>query len=282
MVEDLTFPLNLRHSIQENAAHYYTKAKKAEKKLKGTEKAIRETRTKIKQLRQQKIQQATEIQRRPTKRRKKGWYEKFRWFHSSDGFLVIGGRDATTNEIIIKRHMEPHDIVFHADIHGAPFVLIKTGGKELPEQTMKESAQFAAIYSRAWREMLNSVNVYWVLPEQVSKTPPTGQYLEKGAFTIRGSKNYFRSVPLQLAIGIETKDEHLIVIGGPVEAIAKRARIYVKLVPGTQKSGSLAKHIREVLAKRATEELRKRILNLSLNRIQWFIPMGRGALRQRS
>ena len=281
-VEDLTFPLNLRHSIQENATHYYAKAKKAKKKLKGVEKAIQETKTKIEELRQQQIEQVREKRRRLPKRRKEEWYEKFRWFRSSDGLLVIGGRDATTNEIIIKRHIEPKDIVFHADIHGAPFVLIKTKGKEPPEQTMKESAQLAASYSRAWTEMLSSVSVYWVSPEQVSKTPPAGQYLKKGAFMISGSKNYFRNVPLQVAIGIKIKDEHPMVIGGPVEAIAKQAEVYVKLVPGRQKSGSLAKRIREVLAKRAPEDLRKQILDIPLERVQRFIPLGRGALKRDS
>jgi predicted ribosome quality control (RQC) complex YloA/Tae2 family protein len=279
-VEDLIFPLNLRHSIQENAAHYYTRAKKAEKKLKGIEKAIRETKTNIERLRQQEIEQTREKQRRPPKRRKKAWYEKFKWFHSSDDFLVIGGRDATTNEMIIKRHMEPHDIVFHADIHGAPFVLIKTEGKKPPEQTMKESAQLAASYSKAWRENLSSVNVYWVSPEQVSKTPPAGQYLGKGAFMIRGSKNYVRDVPLRVAIGIKAEDEHLMVIGGPVEAIASQAEAYVKLVPGRQKSGELAKRIREILADGTPEHLQRQILEIPLERIQRFIPLGRGALKR--
>jgi predicted ribosome quality control (RQC) complex YloA/Tae2 family protein len=279
-VDHLAFPLNLRHSIQENAAHYYTKAKRAEKKLKGAEKAIQETKKKIKQLRQQEIGQAEEKQRRPPKRRKGAWYEKFRWFHSSDGFLVIGGRDATTNEIIIKRHMEPNDIVFHADLHGAPFVLVKTGGKKPPEQTMKESAQLAASYSKAWRENLSSISVYWVSPEQVSKTPPSGQYLVKGAFMIRGSKNFVRDVPLQVAIGIKAEDEHLMVIGGPVDAVAKQAEAWVKLVPGRQKSGRLAKRVREILAERSPEHLQKQIREIPLQRLQRFIPLGRGALKR--
>ena len=278
-VEGITFPLNLRHSIQENAAHYYTRAKKAEKKLKGIEKAIQETKTKIEQLRQREIEEARERQRRPPKRREEAWYEKFRWFHSSDGFLVIGGRDATTNEIIIKRHMEPHDVVFHADIHGAPFVLIKTEGKKPPEQTMKEAAQLAASYSKAWAEMLSSANVYWISPEQVSKSPPTGQYLKKGAFMIKGSKNYLRNVPLQIAIGIKTKNGYPTVIGGPVEAVAKQSEVYVELVPGREKSGSLAKRVRQTLAEKAPEELRKQILEMPLERIQRFIPLGRGALK---
>ncbi|MFQ6064048.1 MAG: ribosome rescue protein RqcH [Candidatus Bathyarchaeia archaeon] len=279
-IDNLTFPLNLRHSVQQNAAHYYTKAKRAERKLKGAGKAIQETKARIVELRRGQIRKGTEKRRLPPKRRRRAWYEKFRWFHSSDGFLVIGGRDATTNEIIIKRHMEPHDFVFHADIHGAPFVLIKTNGKEPPERTMKESAQLAASYSNAWAEMLSSVNVYWVSPEQVSKTPPTGQYLSKGAFMIRGSKNYVRNVSLEVAIGIKVKDEHLMVIGGPLEAIAKHAEVYVKLVPGRQKSAALARRIRQALAEKAQEELRRRILDLPLEEIQRFIPLGRGALKR--
>jgi len=109
-VENSVFPLNLRHSTQANANIYYEKAKKAEKKLEGAEKALRETQTRIEELKR-RIERVKEIRKPLAKRRKKAWYEKFRWFHSSDGFLVLGGRDATTNEILIKKHMEPHDIV---------------------------------------------------------------------------------------------------------------------------------------------------------------------------
>jgi len=87
---------------------------------------------------------------------------------------------------------------------------------------------------------------------------------------------------LQAAIGIETEGEHLTVIGGPVEAVAKQAEVYVELVPGKQKSATLTKHIRQVLAEKAPEELRKRILDLSLEEIQRFIPLGRGALKRNS
>ncbi|NIP67424.1 DUF814 domain-containing protein, partial [Candidatus Bathyarchaeota archaeon] len=278
-VEGRSFPLNLRHSIQENASHYYIKAKKAEKKLKGLKEAIQQSETKIEELTQQGIQEMRKEERPPPKRRKRAWYEKFRWFHSSDGLLVIGGRDTTTNEMIIKRHMEPHDIVFHADIRGAPFVLIKTQGEEPPERTMQEAAELAASYSKAWKEMLTSVNVYWISPEQVTKTPPPGQYLEKGAFVIRGSKNYLRNVPLQVAIGIKSEDGQPMVIGGPVEAITKEADTYVKLVPGTQKSSPLAKRIRKTLAKKGPEQWRRRILNTPLQRIQKFIPLGRGRIK---
>lgn len=282
-VEKVSFPLALRRSIQANASTYYAKAKKAERKLEGAEKALRETEKGIQKLQQQKVERLREVPKPPPKRRKRVWYEKFRWFHSSDGFLVIGGRDATTNEILIKKHMEPFDRVFHADIHGAPFVLIKTGGKTPPERTMRDAAQLAASYSRAWREKLRVVDVYWVSPQQVSKTPPSGQYLKKGGFMISGKKNFVRSVPLGVAVGVRiVEGERLMVIGGPREAVAEQTDVYVEVIPGGKSSGRLAKEIRQLLAKKAPEAVQKRILGVPLEEIQSFIPSGGGEVKRDS
>lgn len=280
-LENLVFPLNLRRSIQANAANYYTKAKKAERKLKGIEKAMQETQTRIQELQQTWVKETEEVRKPPIKQRKKSWYEKFRWFYSSDGFLVVGGRDAATNEILIKKHAEPHDVIFHADIHGAPFVLIKTEGKTPPEQTIKESAQFAASYSRGWREGLGAVSVYWVPAQQVSKRPPSGQRLERGAFMIYGSKNYVRNVPLRVAIGIETKEEHLIIIGGPVEAISRQTNTYIEIIPGDQSAGRLAKQIQHLLAEKTPKVLQKEILRIPLDEIRRFVPLGKGAVKSK-
>jgi predicted ribosome quality control (RQC) complex YloA/Tae2 family protein len=278
-VEGLSFSLNLRHFVQADAAGYYKKAKRAEKKLEGAMKAVRDTEAKISELQRGWIKRVEETGEQPPKRRRKAWYEKFRWFRSSDGFLVIGGRDATSNEVLLKKHMEPRDVVFHADIAGAPFVLIKTEGKTPPEQTMMESAQFAASYSRAWKEMFGAIDVYWVSPRQVSKSPPSGQYLKKGAFMIHGSKNYVRSVPLGVAVGVKMEENQLRVIGGPVEAISKQTNNFVEIVPGKRSSSELAKQIRRLLAEKAPKTLEKRVLEIPLEEIQRFIPSGRGAVK---
>jgi predicted ribosome quality control (RQC) complex YloA/Tae2 family protein len=277
-VENNVFSLNFRRSIQANANKYYMRSKKAEKKLRGAEKTLHETEAKIEGLEKQ-VRLAKATQRPLAKRRKKEWFEKFRWFRSSDSFLVIGGRDSTTNEILIKRHMEPHDLVFHAEILGAPFVLIKTEGETPPERTIKEAAQLAASYSRAWKEMLTALNVYWVNPDQVSKTPPSGQFLKKGSFMIRGTKNFVRGVPLQVAIGVETGEERIKVIGGPGDAIAHQTDVYVEIVPGEQKSSQLAKKIRHQLSTKVSEDLKRSITAIPLEEFQRFIPSGRGKIK---
>jgi hypothetical protein len=212
------------------------------------------------------------------KKEKREWYEKFRWFHSSDGFLVVAGRDASTNEILIKKYVEPQDLIFHAEFHGAPFALIKTSGRKPPDRTVKEAARFAASYSRAWKEGLSAVNVYWVLPDQVSKTPPSGEYLPRGSFMIYRPKNYIRGVQLEVAVGVKREGERFIVIGGPLDAIVENTNLYVRLIPGRESSGKLAKQIRSKLAHLASDEERKEVLKTSLDEIQKFIPPGRGTI----
>ncbi|MGQ9565570.1 MAG: ribosome rescue protein RqcH, partial [Candidatus Bathyarchaeales archaeon] len=233
-VDGLTFPVNLRKFIQENAAEYYEKAKKAQKRQEGAKKALQQTIQKMAEIKKKSIEKITAISKpEPRQTEPRAWYEKFRWFYSSEGFLVLGGRDASTNEILIKKYVEPNDIVFHADIAGAPFVVVKTGGREVSEQTIKEAAEFAAVFSRAWREMLGAVDVYWVRSDQVSKTPPSGQFLPKGSFMIYGKKNYLRKVQLKTAIGVVPKEEGKVkVIGGPKDAVAKQTDYYVEISLG--------------------------------------------------
>ncbi len=276
-IEALTLQLDLTRSVQTTAARLYERAKKAQRKLEGATKALHKTQTRIEQV-QQKQQQIVKVQKPPPVRKEPAWYERFRWFHSSDGLLVIGGKDATSNEVLLKKHMEPHDIVFHADIRGAPFVLIKTEGKATPQQSLKEAAQFAASFSRAWKEMFGAIDVFWVHPHQVSKSPPSGQYLGKGSFIIRGAKNYVRNVPLTVAIGVRING-YAKVIGGPPEAISKHAKVCVKIAPGKQKSSELAKQIRRMLAEKTSKECRMQILELSLEEMQAFIPSGKGSIR---
>lgn len=277
-VDNKVFSLNLRQSIQDNANNYYGQSKKAEKKLRGAEKTLEETRAKIEQTKKQ-VTVAKAAQQPLAKRRKREWFEKYRWFRSSDGFLVIGGRDATTNEILIKKRMEPDDIVFHAEIVGAPFVLIKTEGKTASEQTINEAAQLAASYSRAWKEMLSAINVYWIHPDQVSKSPPSGQSLAKGSFMIRGTKNFVRGVQLQVAVGVKTEDDTIMIIGGPVEAIARQTNAYVEIVPGDQKSSQIAKKIRHLLSTKVSEEMKRSVTAVPIEEIQRFIPLGRGKMK---
>jgi len=242
-IDGTNIRIDARIPIPENAEVYYEKAKKAKRKINGVNIAIEKTKKDIEKARSKKeieMERVTLPEKRVKKELK--WFEKLRWFLSSDGFLVIGGRDANTNEIVVKKYMEDNDIYFHSDIHGAPSVVVKSEGKEIPETTIEEAASFAASYSSAWSKGFGSQDVYWVHPDQVSKTPQSGEFVPKGAFIIRGSRNYIRAATLLITVGVVDYEGERI-MAGPLDAVKKYTDKYVIIKPGYTKKEALAREI---------------------------------------
>ena len=240
--------LDLRKTIEQNASDYFDKGKKAKKKIKGVKKALvqfEKEREKIVKEKGKAVsreeEKIEEKEERKKKQRLKKWYEKFRWFISSEGFLCVGGRDATTNEIIVKKQADKDDIMFHTEAPGSPFFVIKTEGKKVGEATLKEVAQATAAYSKAWKMGLATALVYWIKPEQVRKELG----LPKGSFMIRGKRNYSEPV-LQIAVGV-LPDER--VMGGPVESVKKNCGKMVVLVQGQKKKSDIAKKIKKEIGR---------------------------------
>jgi len=278
-VDNHRLNLMIKQTIQQNATNFYEKAKRAKRKIMGVESSIAKTKEKLEELQKKRFETAKETYELSTKRKTR-WYEKFHWFFSSDHFLVVGGRDASTNEIIIKRHMEPDDIVLHADIQGAPFVIIKSEKKTPTNRTMFEAAQLSASYSKAWKLKLGSVDVFWVKPGQVSKRTPSGEHLQKGAFMISGQKNYLKNVPLQISIGVKRQRNRLIVMGGPTSAVASKTKLHVEAIPGKRGSNELAREIKTRLISKAPRLLREQIKKVEIGEIQRFIPAGKGEIKE--
>ncbi len=276
-LEGVTVDLSYRKSVYENASMYYGEAKKVHEKIEGAKAALTQAEKKLKVLQQLGVQAERAVEE-PQQQRKRRWFEKFHWAHSHEGILIVGGRDAASNELLIKRHTNPDDVVLHADIPGAPFVVVKTEGQTPSEQTLLEAAQCAVSYSSAWQSEYSSLDAYWVTPDQVSKTAPAGEYLTRGAFMIYGQKHYLRNVPLQLAIGVLPVDDQWLVVGGPPSAIALQTKYTVTLTPGRLKSGRLAREVRRLLANQAPTPLRASLLKLPLGEIQRFIPAGGGVI----
>ena len=242
-IDDTSINIDPKKPIPENAEVYYEKAKKAKRKTKGALIAIENTKKQLEDIKAKK-DIAMENISTPKKRVKKNlkWYEKLRWFLSSDGVLVIGGRDANTNENIVKKYLEPNDIYLHADIHGATSTAIKLNDIELNDNILKESGEFAASFSSAWSLGFTSQDVFWVHPDQVSKTPESGEFLPKGSFVIRGHRNYIRGARVKLAIGIVDYEGKRIMVG-PIDALEAHCKNFVVIKPGFTKKEAIAKKI---------------------------------------
>ena len=251
-LDDVVVQIDSNVGIPESAEKYYNKGKKAKRKINGVTEAIENTKKEITKLESKKeiaIEELKEKQK-PKEKRDLKWYEKIRWFISRDGYLVIGGRDANSNEQVVKKYSKNNDIYLHCDIHGAPSTIVQNNSEdEIPETTLYDAACFASSYSSAWSEGFSSYDSYWVTLNQVSKTPQSGEFLKKGSFVIRGRKNFIRNVPVLIAIGIVEYDDDKRIMAGPVQCLENMSDNFVIVKPGFTKKERISKEILNIIDK---------------------------------
>jgi len=233
--------IDFRKSVQENAAVYYEKSKKLKRKISGIKETIERYEKELLKFQKQEKEFLEKEEKKEEKIKVKKWYHKFRWFKTSDNFFILGGRDATSNEIVVKKHTEKNDLVFHTDMAGSPFFVIKTEGKKPSENTLREVADATITFSKAWKLNLTTTDVFYVNPDQVSKTTKAGEYVPKGAFMIYGKTNYIRNI-VNLAVGM-TKDNEI--MAGPINAIKTHCEKYVEVSQGRDKPSTIAKKIQK-------------------------------------
>jgi len=246
-IDKIVIDVDPKKSVQKNAEVYFDRAKKAKKKIEGLIKAMKHLERK----------RHVEMKKQDLKKKiKREWYDKFRWFISSDNFLVLAGKNAQTNEQLIRKHMKSNDLVFHTDITGSPFVLIKNpDNKNIPPQTILEAAEFCGTYSKAWKVGISSVDVYYIKPDQVKKEGG----LPTGSFMIYGKREWVRRIPVKIAIGLDDELYY-----GPEDMVKKKTSKYVIIVPGDTPAHEIGKKIQEKLKTKAE--------------LENIIPYGRGQL----
>jgi len=249
--------LFVHEEIEQNAGRYFDVIKKFRRKKEGALKAMKTTLPKKKE------------QKREFIPLKKMWYHRFRWFLTSDGIVVLGGRDASQNEELVKKYMGGQDLFVHADVHGASVVIVK--GKT---GHMDEVAQFAASYSGAYRSGHFSADVYSVLPSQVSKTPESGEFISRGSFIVRGERTWYRNVPLAVGIGLML-EPNVAVIGGPPAAVQRKTKAYAELRPGRFEPNDVAKKVLRILKEKVSDDEQKALKGiLNTDHVAAFVPPG--------
>lgn len=199
----LAIDVDLALSPWANARQYYEQKKtaqaKEEKTIQSSTKALKSAEHKINDDLKKGLKQE-----KPTLRpaRRQSWFEKFFYFISSDGYLVVGGKDAQQNETLYRRYLKKGDIYVHADLQGAASVIVKNMINNpdalVPPSTLSQAGSLSVCSSAAW-DSKAVMGAWWVNADQVSKTAPTGEYLKTGGFTIKGKKNFLP--PAQLILG---------------------------------------------------------------------------------
>jgi predicted ribosome quality control (RQC) complex YloA/Tae2 family protein len=251
------------------ASAVFDRAKRAEQDIMDIDGAIASLKAKVK--RETAKERAASAKSTPTtvslSNAKREWYEKFRWFFTTTGKLAIGGRDAQSNSTLIRRHLQDGDTVFHADLFGSPFFILK-GGREQKEEEIREVAKGTVTFSSAWKTGLGAADAYWVNPEQISAAGPSGEYLAHGSFAVKGKKNFVTKNPVEIAIGA---DETGRIVSGPEESIMKVAKAHVTLIPSREKASDTAKRVLHEL-----EPYMDGLPGLSLDEVLRMLPGGAG------
>jgi predicted ribosome quality control (RQC) complex YloA/Tae2 family protein len=237
--------LDTRKSAQENAQSFFNEAKKLREKVKGTGAGMREVKKKLEELEKQAVSMK---KKGPEVRRPKEWFEKFRWCFTQNGLLVIGGRDAHSNESIVKHYLDKQDWYFHADTHGAPHCVLKVEKKTPEKGDFEDAASFAGVFSSVWKKGLFSVRVYKVSPSQVSKKAPSGESLGKGAFMIYGEREWF-DPSLRLGWGVQEVKDGFRIICGPLSCVSVHAQHVMEIAPGEKSKSDIAKFYARFLSR---------------------------------
>jgi len=227
---DMVIEIAYEKGLDENANLLYSRGKEARDKMNRSEEILRGTSDQIKEMREKDAKERRKV-KAEVKRTKGFWFEAYKWFITSGGHLVMAGRDARTNDQLVKKHLTSTDRFAHADVHGAPSVVIKEGSTATEEE-LAQACVFALTHSKAWNAGIREGSAYWVLPDQVSKTPDAGAFVPRGAFIIRGKRNYVHHIVLELGIGETEHQGARKIMCGPIGSIEALSKKFAIIVPG--------------------------------------------------
>ena len=232
--------IRVDQDIEKNAEAYFQASKTAKKKIKGAKKMVEKAKRNLKK--DEEVDDTVTIH---LDKRERKWYESYHWIHTTNEYLAIGGRSASSNEAVIKKHCDPSDLVFHTDAPGSPFVVLKKGG-DAEKEDRKDAATLAGLYSKAWKHGVREVDVMEVSPDQVTKETQAGEYIGKGSFMIYGERKE-HTVTLDLGIGLRRIEDDILLMGGPEHIIKQYCSAYVFLGQGNKGKGDISKHVMKIL-----------------------------------
>jgi len=264
--------LETSKTVHQNAQRYFDEARVQKNKAKGAQVALEETEKSLQKADKRAAKDAASGKLRGRQRSRRFWFEKHRWAMLSGGNLLIGGRDAKGNDIVVRKHLTSNDLYFHADLHGAPscslklkdgFVASKSesgvvpegvaslqivqnlgegldDARSLGESVLSEAAQMAVCWSRAWGSGGAAASAFHSRSSQVSKTTETGETLARGSFVVRGKRSWHRDMSLELAIGLAVVNGVPMPVSGVPATISEFCQRWAKVTPGRDKKENVA------------------------------------------
>ncbi len=264
--------LTLTKDVNANANFYFDKSKKLKNKIPGLDTIIEKTKKDIAgfDLRKDEYLKKKEKDKIVLAHKKAEWFDKFRYTYTSSGFLLVFGKDSGSNEVLLKKHTTENDLVLHTETPGSPFGILKDARDKISKEDLMEAGTVVSCFSKQWKRGFGNADAFWVFPEQVSKTANSGEYIAKGSFMVRGTKNMLKNLNLRIALGVSKStiitdegESHEVeeLFSGSEQAVrAKCGSRMIRIEPGNVNHKVLNREVRSRL-KTHVEDLPKYIPN---------------------
>ena len=162
-------------------------------------------------------------------------YLNYKWFFTSEGKLVIGGKSDEQNEQVIKNFLRPNYVIMHTSLPGSPFMIIQDDTPS--KKDLKETAVFTAAFSKQWKNGNKNVEIDIFKGSQIYKI----KGMKTGTFGVKGNKETIKVKPELV----------LIIQKGKIKAVPEngKEKILAKIKPGKltkeQAAEKIAKTIRD-------------------------------------
>ena len=114
-------------------------------------------------------------------------YQKYKWFFTSEGNLVVGGKSAGQNDELLNKLKESKKeyYIMHTKEPGSPFCAIISDINKVSKRALEECAVFTGCFSRAWKQgkKKTEVNIFKLSQLKKSKEMKTGSWRVIGDIT---------------------------------------------------------------------------------------------------
>ncbi len=149
-------------------------------------------------------------------------YLHYRWFYTSEGKLVVGGKSENQNELVIRNFRKPNYTVMHTSKPGSPFMIIQNDSPS--KKDLDEAAVFCGCFSKEWKKLKSArdkIDIDIFKANQLHKS----KAMKIGTFGVTGKKKT-----------VKIKPELMIIIQkGKLRAVPKtktKEQILVEVKPG--------------------------------------------------
>ncbi len=152
-------------------------------------------------------------------------YQKYRWFYTSTGKLVIGGKNASQNETLLRKvKSENKDrLAMHTTEPGSPFTIILSDIKDITDEDTNECAIFTGAFSRAWRSKKKKVSIDIFNLSQLHKS----SLMKEGTWGVKGE---IKRVLVELELVLTRQEGKLRAVPRPT--VKSKKDILLKIIPG--------------------------------------------------